>query len=227
MLLRAERAGPQVYLHAALAGQAPDGEGDAQFVHPVPQLVRSNTGSAAARPQLHASRARSVNSPRMLYGGIQNSMADPLDKLVLPLRDFAIVPAVHQAAHHRFQCAPPRCLFPSSGGYPESPQVLLTTIHPPANALRRPILRTHLGYHTPRHWRRDLGSDRSPATPEQIEHADKLDPRIKESPMQGILDLAEMAPCHQFAEQALNILRYLARKWNLDVDVDQGKPPPK
>jgi hypothetical protein len=30
-----------------------------------------------------------------------------------------------------------------------------------------------------------------------------------------------MAPCHQFADQALNILRYLAKKWNIDVEVPQ------
>ena len=65
------------------------------------------------------------------------------------------------------------------------------------------------------------------ATPKQLEKVAKLDPRIKESLSQGISDLAEMAPCHQFAEQALNILRYLAKKWNIDVDIDQGKPPPE
>lgn len=37
---------------------------------------------------------------------------------------------------------------------------------------------------------------------------------------QGIADLTEMAPCHHFAEQALNILRYLAKKWNIEVDMD-------
>ena len=41
--------------------------------------------------------------------------------------------------------------------------------------------------------------------------------------MQGIEDLAEMAPCHHFAEQALSILRYLAKKWNVDVDIPQRK----
>ncbi|KAK7720284.1 hypothetical protein SLS63_009956 [Diaporthe eres] len=37
---------------------------------------------------------------------------------------------------------------------------------------------------------------------------------------QGIADLTEMAPCHHFAEQALNILRYLAKKWDIKVDMD-------
>ncbi|KAL1851051.1 hypothetical protein Daus18300_012660 [Diaporthe australafricana] len=43
---------------------------------------------------------------------------------------------------------------------------------------------------------------------------------VTKSINQGISDLTEMAPCHHFAEQALNILRYLAKKWNIKVDVD-------
>lgn len=43
---------------------------------------------------------------------------------------------------------------------------------------------------------------------------------VTESINQGISDLTEMAPCHHFAEQALNILRYLARKWNIEINVD-------
>lgn len=49
------------------------------------------------------------------------------------------------------------------------------------------------------------------------------DPRVVKSINQGIADLTEMAPCHHFAEQALNILRYLAKKWSIEVDVDVGK----
>ncbi|KAI1744752.1 fungal-specific transcription factor domain-containing protein [Xylaria scruposa] len=49
--------------------------------------------------------------------------------------------------------------------------------------------------------------------------ATKLSPKVAAAIKQGIADLAEMAPCHQFAEQALNILRFLGKKWNLDVDV--------
>ncbi|KAI1818640.1 hypothetical protein GGS20DRAFT_581396 [Poronia punctata] len=49
--------------------------------------------------------------------------------------------------------------------------------------------------------------------------AAKLGPKVAEAIKQGIADLAEMAPCHHFAEQALNILRFLARKWNIEVDV--------
>ncbi|KAH6949627.1 hypothetical protein DER45DRAFT_588450 [Fusarium avenaceum] len=39
---------------------------------------------------------------------------------------------------------------------------------------------------------------------------------------QGIAKLAEMAPCHHIAEQALHILYYLAKEWNINVDVDTG-----
>ena len=49
------------------------------------------------------------------------------------------------------------------------------------------------------------------------------DPRVVSSINQGIADLTEMAPCHHFAEQALNILRYLAKKWNIEINVDIGK----
>lgn len=49
----------------------------------------------------------------------------------------------------------------------------------------------------------------------------KIDPRVTEAISRGIADLTEMAPCHFFAEQALNILRFLAKKWNIDVDINQ------
>lgn len=48
----------------------------------------------------------------------------------------------------------------------------------------------------------------------------KLGDKVTKSIKQGIEDLTEMAPCHHFAEQALNILRYLAKKWNINIDVD-------
>lgn len=53
--------------------------------------------------------------------------------------------------------------------------------------------------------------------------APKLDPRAAEALSRGIEDLTEMAPCHHFAEQALNILRYLAKKWDVDIEI---KPTP-
>ncbi|KAK2073408.1 hypothetical protein P8C59_007695 [Phyllachora maydis] len=46
-----------------------------------------------------------------------------------------------------------------------------------------------------------------------------VDPAVAEAVACGIADLAEMAPCHHFAEQALHILRYLARKWRIDVAI--------
>ncbi|KAG6004022.1 hypothetical protein E4U43_000810 [Claviceps pusilla] len=55
-------------------------------------------------------------------------------------------------------------------------------------------------------------------TSSAIKTAVKIDPAVKEALQRGIADLTEMAPCHHFAEQALNILRYLAKKWNVDVD---------
>lgn len=51
----------------------------------------------------------------------------------------------------------------------------------------------------------------------------KLGEKVTASINQGIADLTEMAPCHHFAEQALNILRYLAKKWNIEVDVDVSR----
>jgi hypothetical protein len=76
-----------------------------------------------------------------------------------------------------------------------------------------------------------IGAVSTNATPsasasEVMEKAAKLDPRVSESLTQGIADLAEMAPCHHFAEQALNILRYLAKKWNIDVDIKNEEVPP-
>jgi hypothetical protein len=61
------------------------------------------------------------------------------------------------------------------------------------------------------------------ATEADMKKAVKVDPRVAESITQGISDLTEMAPCHQFAEQALNILRYLAAKWNIDVENNADK----
>lgn len=44
-------------------------------------------------------------------------------------------------------------------------------------------------------------------------------PHVVEALSRGIADLTEMAPCHHFAEQALNILKFLAQKWNIDVEI--------
>lgn len=45
---------------------------------------------------------------------------------------------------------------------------------------------------------------------------------MSEAMKQGIDGLAEMAPHHRFAEEAVDVLRYLVRKWNLDVDIGAG-----
>lgn len=41
---------------------------------------------------------------------------------------------------------------------------------------------------------------------------------------QGITDLREMASCHGFAARACNILRHLAKKWNIEVPDDSQEP---
>ena len=46
-----------------------------------------------------------------------------------------------------------------------------------------------------------------------------LEPQTTEAVRKGIVGLAEMAFSHPFAEQALNILRYLVQEWNLDIDI--------
>ncbi|KAM3540279.1 hypothetical protein ARSEF1564_006798 [Beauveria bassiana] len=53
----------------------------------------------------------------------------------------------------------------------------------------------------------------------------KIDPHASDSLAQGIADLADMAPCHHFAEQALNILRFLAKKWNIEVEFGSSNKP--
>ncbi|GAO17293.1 hypothetical protein UVI_02044520 [Ustilaginoidea virens] len=58
------------------------------------------------------------------------------------------------------------------------------------------------------------------AQPADIEQVVKTNPRVMAALKRGIADLAEMAPCHHFAEQALHILGHLARKWNIDVDFE-------
>ncbi len=60
----------------------------------------------------------------------------------------------------------------------------------------------------------------TPGPADQLAEASVLDPQVAESINRGIADLTEMAPCHHFAVQALNILRYLAKKWNIKVDID-------
>ncbi|KAI1372480.1 nitrogen assimilation transcription factor nirA [Hypoxylon crocopeplum] len=63
--------------------------------------------------------------------------------------------------------------------------------------------------------------DPEPTSPSSTMSA-KLSPRVAEALSQGIAHLTEMAPCHHFANQALNILQYLAKKWNIEVDIPPG-----
>ncbi|KAL6857388.1 fungal-specific transcription factor domain-containing protein [Trichoderma novae-zelandiae] len=70
-------------------------------------------------------------------------------------------------------------------------------------------------------------SDGHETSEEKMKKAAKMDPRVSEALSRGIANLTEMAPCHHFAEQALNILRFLAKKWNIEVNVDGDKTPPE
>ncbi|KAM3549715.1 hypothetical protein ARSEF4850_008711 [Beauveria asiatica] len=47
----------------------------------------------------------------------------------------------------------------------------------------------------------------------------KVDPGIVDDVKLGIDSLEEIAPCHHFAEQAVNVLRYLAVKWNVHTSI--------
>ncbi|KAH8126334.1 fungal-specific transcription factor domain-containing protein [Trichoderma asperelloides] len=72
-----------------------------------------------------------------------------------------------------------------------------------------------------------IGDEDAETSEEKMKKAAKIDPRVTDALNQGIADLTEMAPCHHFAEQALNILRFLAKKWNIEVNVDGDKMPPE
>ncbi|CAP67700.1 uncharacterized protein PODANS_1_15900 [Podospora anserina S mat+] len=58
---------------------------------------------------------------------------------------------------------------------------------------------------------------------QSLKRAAQIDPRVADALSRGIADLTEMAPCHHFAEQALNILRFLAKKWDINVDIQVAK----
>lgn len=65
----------------------------------------------------------------------------------------------------------------------------------------------------------DIQSPHGTSQQERPVEEPKLNPRVVESVNRGIEDLTEMAPCHQFAEQALSILRYLAKTWGIEVNI--------
>ncbi|KAM7219324.1 Fungal specific transcription factor domain containing protein [Rhypophila decipiens] len=57
----------------------------------------------------------------------------------------------------------------------------------------------------------------------------EINTRVADAISRGIADLSDMAPCHFFAEQALNILRFLAKKWGIEVEIKatgSGLPKP-
>ncbi|KAI1850945.1 hypothetical protein JX265_007270 [Neoarthrinium moseri] len=73
------------------------------------------------------------------------------------------------------------------------------------------------------HPRPSSSSTAGPKSPASNSTAKPSGSRVAEAINQGIADLTEMAPCHNFAEQALHILRYLAKKWNIKIKI----PPPE
>ena len=38
-----------------------------------------------------------------------------------------------------------------------------------------------------------------------------------------MLDLVEMAPCHRFARKAVSIVQYLAKKCNVEIDIERDR----
>jgi hypothetical protein len=64
-----------------------------------------------------------------------------------------------------------------------------------------------------------LAPSRGPSDPNT---SSPMNPSLAQAISRGIADLTEMAPCHHFAEQALNILLYLAKRWHLDIRVKES-----
>ncbi|KAL5585841.1 hypothetical protein FOVSG1_013533 [Fusarium oxysporum f. sp. vasinfectum] len=50
----------------------------------------------------------------------------------------------------------------------------------------------------------------------------RADPHLSEAVKQGIARLSEMTSCHDIAEQGLHLLRYLAKKWDIVVNIETG-----
>ncbi|KAK0737414.1 fungal-specific transcription factor domain-containing protein [Apiosordaria backusii] len=81
----------------------------------------------------------------------------------------------------------------------------------------------HLAIGAARSEESQRGSGTGGDSDQTVRIAAQIDPRIADALSRGIADLTEMAPCHHFAEQALNILRFLAKKWDINVDIQAAK----
>jgi hypothetical protein len=71
-----------------------------------------------------------------------------------------------------------------------------------------------------------IGADVAPPgrdLPPDPDSHPRMDPHIAHAISRGIADLTEMTPCHNFAVQALNILLYLAKRWNLEIRVKESE----
>ncbi|KAH7204904.1 fungal-specific transcription factor domain-containing protein [Fusarium oxysporum] len=56
----------------------------------------------------------------------------------------------------------------------------------------------------------------------KLDTAVRADPHLSEAVKQGIARLSEMTSCHHIAEQGLHLLRYLAKKWDIVVNIETG-----
>ncbi|OIW30481.1 hypothetical protein CONLIGDRAFT_574758 [Coniochaeta ligniaria NRRL 30616] len=65
-------------------------------------------------------------------------------------------------------------------------------------------------------------SSTSPRSLGEPNQPPRINPELAQAISRGIADLTEMAPCHHFAEQALNILLHLAERWHLDIRVKES-----
>jgi hypothetical protein len=84
----------------------------------------------------------------------------------------------------------------------------------------------------PQHSTAILPGSRGQSSEQQQQSTTKIDPRTSEAINRGIEDLHEMASCHPFAQEAMNILLRLAKKWKIGVavkqeELDKGRPDSK
>ncbi|KAK4178263.1 fungal-specific transcription factor domain-containing protein [Triangularia setosa] len=81
----------------------------------------------------------------------------------------------------------------------------------------------HLAIGAARSEERNRGVEGGSSSNQSVGRAVQIDPRVADALSRGIADLTEMAPCHHFAEQALNILQFLAKKWNINVEIEAAE----